>query len=138
RLPLGPYDHSHSNVFRLAFEAAYQKLYGRTIDGIEIEVLSWTLTISAPVPDPAPALAAPGSSTLPEPAMHQSFLDPVSGGRVDVPVFQRGDLNSGNRISGPALVTEDQTTTVITSLFDAEIDARGYIVMTRREEQDDD
>ncbi len=132
RLPLGPYDHSHGDVFRQAFEAAYERLYGRTIDGIEIEALSWTLTISAPVPDPAPALTAPGSSSLPEPAMHQSFLDPVSGERVDVPVFQRGELNPGNRISGPALITEDQTTTVVTSLFDAEIDARRYIVMTRR------
>jgi N-methylhydantoinase A len=132
RLPPGEYGDSSRSVFQKAFEAAYEKLYGRIIEGIDIEVLSWTLTISAPVPDPAPTPTSPGSSKLPEPAMQQSFLDPGSSERIDVPVFQRGELKPGNRISGPALITEDQTTTVITSLFDAEIDARGYIVMTRR------
>ncbi|MDH3414748.1 MAG: hydantoinase/oxoprolinase family protein, partial [Gammaproteobacteria bacterium] len=96
------------------------------------EVLSWTLTISAPTPEPAPVLPSLDSSKLPEPAIQQSFFDPVNGKRVDVPVFQRSQLNPGSRISGPALITEDQTTTVVTSLFDAEIDARGYIIMTRR------
>lgn len=138
RLPLRKYDDSHGSIFRQAFEAAYEKLYGRFIEGIDIEVLSWTLTISAPAPEPAPTLPGPDSSKLPEPAIQQSFFDPVSGERVDVPVFRRGELNPGSRISGPALITEDQTTTVVTSFFDAEIDARGYIIMTRRGEPADD
>ena len=39
------------------------------------------------------------------------FLD--AGGFVPTPVYQRGELVAGNRISGPALVEEHASTTVV-------------------------
>jgi N-methylhydantoinase A len=131
-LPAGVYDETHGDVFRQAFEAAYTKLYGRTIAGIDIEVLSWTLTISAPPADVAAAPDEVEAVAAPEAIAKQSFYDPVMAERVDVPVYLRSDLAPGTNIDGPALITEDQTTTVVTSGFDARVDSRGYIVLTRR------
>ncbi|MGH8035803.1 MAG: hydantoinase/oxoprolinase family protein, partial [Lysobacterales bacterium] len=45
RLPLEVYGEPHAEVFKQAFEKAYIQLYGRIIDGVDIEALSWTLTI---------------------------------------------------------------------------------------------
>ena len=133
-LPVECYDASHRERFREGFEAAYARLYGRSIAGVEIEALSWTLTISTPV-EPAPARPArPRLKSAPAPAQRQSFFDPVSAGRADVPVFRRETLAPGVRIEGPALIAEDQTTTVVTSAYDADIDAHGHIVLTRRGE----
>ena len=50
-----------AEFFLRAFERAYTHLYGRTIGGIDVEVLSWTLTISAPIRSFWRASASPGS-----------------------------------------------------------------------------
>lgn len=132
------YDDDHAAIFRQAFETAYARLYGRTIDGIDIEVLSWTLTISAPARMPAAKASDPDNTTTPEVTNEQSFFDPVTTARVDIPVFLRAALRPGDRINGPALITEDQTTTVVTSSYAASIDARGYIVLTHKEGDSDE
>ncbi|NIV17662.1 MAG: hydantoinase/oxoprolinase family protein [Woeseiaceae bacterium] len=133
-LPVEAYGDDHQTVFREAFEQAYTSLYGRTIDGVDIEVLSWTLTISAPSPRGAIEQGEVDARSAPGPIAHQSLYDPVAAGRVDVPVYLRDELQPGVRIDGPALITEDQTTTVVTSIYDASIDAQHNIVLTRRVE----
>ena len=136
-LPVEDYAAGHAAVFVQAFETAYAHLYGRTIDGIDIEVLSWTLTISAPAQDVASKPPNPKTQAAPAPSERQSFFDPVSASRVDVPVFFREQLGPGVQLAGPALITEDQTTTVVTSSYSVEIDARNYIVLTRNGDDDE-
>ncbi len=137
-LPLGPYGEAHAAVFRQAFAAAYTQLYGRTIAGVDIEALSWTLTITTNPGSEPFFVAKKGSDPIPPhpptPVRMQSFFDSSSAQRTDVPVYLRETLQPGERISGPALIAEDQTTTVVTAHYDAAIDARGYIVLTRRRE----
>jgi len=132
-LPVETYGASHRETFKDAFEIAYRKLYGRTIRGVEIEALSWTLTIAAPAARVPDAPAAPVESAPPPPVASQSLFDPALARRIDVPVYRREQLVPGVRIPGPALITEDQTTTVVTSSFFAAIDARGSILLTRLE-----
>ena len=129
-LPVDDYDDRHGDIFRTEFERAYTKLYGQTIAGIDIEALSWTLTIAAPTPDIADASACHESSILPEPIASQSLFDPDVTERVRVPVYLRSDLSPGMKVEGPALITEDQTTTVVTAGYHAQINSHGYIVMT--------
>jgi N-methylhydantoinase A len=135
-LPVENYGAQHADVFRDAFEAAYTQLYGRTIDGIEIEALSWTLTISAPGRTNAATpskLQRRANATAAKSEKTQSMFDPDLAKRVDVPVYFREQLSPADRLDGPALIAEDQTTTVVTSAYVAEIDGRGYIVLTRKE-----
>jgi N-methylhydantoinase A/oxoprolinase/acetone carboxylase beta subunit len=53
---------------------------------------------------------------------------------ADAPVYLRSDLRVGARVPGPALITEEQTTTVVTAGWQAAIDAHGSIVLSRGEE----
>ena len=137
-LPVENYGDDHAAVFLRAFETAYTQLYGRTIDGIDVEVLSWTLTISAPRQSDAREAQELKKRAAPTADGRQSFFDPTTAARVDVPVFLRDQLSPGDCVSGPALITEDQTTTVVTSSYDAAVDGRGYIILTRREASDDE
>jgi N-methylhydantoinase A len=100
-------------------------------------VLSWTLTISAPSQERVEAAIKVVTRQLPEPDDFQPLFDPSVQRQVNAPVFLRENLRAGDRLRGPVLITEDQTTTVVTSNYRAEIDARGNIVMTRRENSDD-
>ena len=42
-----------------------------------------------------------------------------------VPVYARSALKPGNQIQGPAVIAEDETTTIITSGFTAALDQFG-------------
>jgi len=114
------------------FEQAYRRLYSRPIPGVEIEILSWVLAVGAPAEGELGARQAKRAST-PKPRGLRAVFDPDSGAFQDMPIYWRADLAPGARLSGPAVIAEDETSTVVSPLFDAEVDEFGYIVLTRRE-----
>ena len=73
--------------------------------------------------DPLPA--------LPKPLAWQALFDPSQAGSVEAPVYLRSQLQPGHKLEGPALITEAQTTTVVSSNYYASIDARANIVMEK-------
>jgi N-methylhydantoinase A len=131
-LPVETCTAAHRDIFRQAFESAYRQLYGRIIEGVEIEVLSWTLTVSAAISD---SVGVPGQATarqsLPDPMDEQSVFDPSLQKYVQARVYLRDQLVPGDRLVGPVLITESQTTTVVTSSFEARISEQGHIVLSR-------
>lgn len=131
-IPTGRLNEAHGRELQQAFTSAYEALYGRSIPGMDIEVLSWTLTLST---KPEPVTMA-GEISAPESAATsrgtRSLFDPGLGQRVEAAVYWRDDLLPGHRIPGPAVIVEAQTTTVVSAAFDAEINARGYVMLERR------
>ncbi len=113
------------------FETAYRRLYARTIPGVDIEITSWVVAVSTAAQG---VLAAPGEARphMPAPRTRRPVLDPETGEFIEVPIYWRPDLAPGARIEGPAVIAEDETSTVLSPLFDAEIDAFGAIALTRR------
>jgi N-methylhydantoinase A len=47
-------------------------------------------------------------------------------------VFERVELPPGAHILGPALIVEDQTTTVVSEVFDARIDGASNLIVYRK------
>jgi N-methylhydantoinase A len=131
-LPVRDFTAADRTTIRALFEGAYQRLYSRAIPGVEIEILSWVVSVSAPAEG---RLAAASEETPREakPRSQRRIVDPDSGEVRQVPVYWRADLAPGARIRGPAVIGEDETSTVIGALFDARIDRFGYIELTRRE-----
>ena len=131
-LPVRDFTTADRATMRKLFEEAYSRLYSRHIPGVEIEILSWVVAVAAPAEG---ALAVPVEikSTEPKPKSLRSLFDPASGEFLDVPIYWRLDLAPGARIRGPAVIAEDDTSTVVSPLFDARIDRFGYIELTRRE-----
>ena len=131
-LPAGPYTESHRDRFTEAFERTYKNLYGHVIDGVDIEILSWTLMVSEPVTQSlTPARLEPGAPL--KAIGEHSVFDAETATRLDVPVYLREQLAANAYINGPALITEDQTTTVISSSFSASINSLGCIVLTKKQ-----
>lgn len=131
-LPPGKLSQQDAQRIRDAFEAEYTNLYGRTIPGQEPEILSWTVAVSAPTAKAEPASATEAHSDPATPIGQRSVFDPEQQIDLDYAVHARADLMPGMRVAGPALIVEDQTTTVITSTFDATVNALGYLVMTAK------
>ena len=119
-------------VLREGFEAAYHDLYNRTIPNLDIEILTWALSLATTserptMPDATKRVAAPA------PAGERDMLDTATGEYVKVPFYFRKDLAPGMEIEGPAAVVEDDTSTVVAAGFGAEMHPLGYIVLNRRQ-----
>ncbi|MGH7040483.1 MAG: hydantoinase/oxoprolinase family protein, partial [Stellaceae bacterium] len=130
-LPSRSYEAADAGLFREAFETEYRRLYSRVIPGVEVEALSWVLLLSAPAPDIEEA-APPPAPYDPQPVRRRAVFDHESGTFAEVAIFERAALAPGAVIRGPAVIVEDETSTVVTRLFDAAIDAFGTIALTRR------
>jgi N-methylhydantoinase A len=130
-LPVRQYQSGDAAMLRAAFEDAYRHLYHRIIPGVEVEILSWVLLLSAP--PPAEAATAPLIPPVytPAPIRQRSVFDAEQGEFVTGAIHRRRELEPGARIPGPAVIVEDQTSTVVSRFFTAEIDPHGYIVLTR-------
>jgi N-methylhydantoinase A len=112
------------------FEAQYALQFGRTIPGLEAEAMSWALRLAAadaPLAPCPPVAEAPP----PLPAARARVADALTGDFVEAPVYDRARLKPGDRITGPALIAEDETTTLVTARFTAAINGLGHIVLTR-------
>ncbi|MDP6788626.1 MAG: hydantoinase/oxoprolinase family protein [Rhodospirillales bacterium] len=131
-LPVRDFRKGDGAVLHRIFEDTYAHLYGRTIPGLDVEVLSWTLTVSAPAVDwEAVAEVAAGGPDL-KPRRQRRMFDPVEERSVEAPEYARRDLVPGVTVEGPASIVEEQTTTVVSSSFDAAVDGFGHIILTRR------
>ena len=53
--------------------------------------------------------------------------------RVEAPVYARDQLAMGTHLSGPAIVLEEGTSTLVSSRFDACVDAGGALILNRKE-----
>ena len=118
-------------VLRAGFEREYAALFQRVIPDGAIEILSWTLTLSTAQGLPA-ALSPVARTGTVAPVGHRRVFDAASEAFAEIPVYRRADLAPGNTVTGPALIAEDETTTFLSSRFDAHVDAAGSIVLERR------
>jgi N-methylhydantoinase A len=132
QLPVRDFTAADKNAIKDLFEEAYRRLYSRPIPGVEIEILSWVIAVGAPAEGEL-AVAVETKSSAPQPKSRRQVFDPASGEFLDVPIYWRDDLAPGARIAGPAVIAEDDTSTVVSPAFDAQIDKFGYIELLRRE-----
>jgi N-methylhydantoinase A len=131
-VPARDYRDEDAGELLAAFETAYRRLYSRIIPGVEVEVLSWVLLLSGPVPADAGEPPSEPPRYAPQPARRRAVFDADTADFVDVPIYERAALVPGAFIAGPAVIVEDETSTLVSPAFDARIDAYGYIELTRR------
>ncbi|MEZ5778575.1 MAG: hydantoinase/oxoprolinase family protein [Paracoccaceae bacterium] len=113
-----------------AFEAAYSRQFSRPVPGMEIEILNWAVRVATEAPPFSPAADAPAPRDLAMSATRPIFCD-KSGKPRDAAFVLRDALAPGDRIAGPALIAEPQTTTFVGADFSAHVDQRGNLILTR-------
>jgi N-methylhydantoinase A len=135
-VPLGnaPFGRDGTEVLRAAFEDEYRRQYNRIVPGSAIEIISFGLVLSVPAEAAAEAPAEAQAHDA-KPAGMVRMFDPGAESPIDVPVYRREDLRPGARIAGPALITEAQTSTVVSARFDASLNRFGHIELTRKAEE---
>jgi N-methylhydantoinase A len=120
-----------AGLLRHLFEERYAEIFGRAVPGVEVEILAWSIAMSASTRAARPTPSAPSQSRPPARERRQLF-DGLAGEFHDVAVHWRDDLAPGSMIAGPAVIAEAQTATIVSATFDAHIDRFGNIVLDRR------
>ncbi|WP_170559715.1 hydantoinase/oxoprolinase family protein [Ruegeria atlantica] len=111
-----------------AFEAEYRKQFSRPVPGMQIEILNWAVRAATPDAE-IPMLPETPTLTTITPAQTRPIICDVDGQIKQAGFVSRDILNPGDRIYGPALITETQTTTLVSADFSAHVDAMGNLIL---------
>lgn len=117
------------------FRQQYTNFFGRAIDGLdglEIEIVTWSVRVQDERQSGTPQEISFGTRQVSS-TITRDLFDPAKAAMLKSAIFERSDLSPGDRITGPAVIVERETSTVITSPFDAVLQGDGSILLVRKE-----
>ena len=116
-------------TFQALFEADYRALFGRTVAGMDVEITVWAVnaTTQSAAVDP---LADSPLPTAAQVAGYRDLFDPMRGAFSRAAIVLRASMRPGQTVTGPALITEDETTIVVPASRIATACADGTIDIT--------
>ncbi len=133
RLGSGPFDGFAAELLSSEFSKAYEEFFGRAINDLTIEAVSWSVRVAS-VQQRPPAIPLLQAQSVVVSEVSRPMFDPVLGSLTDAAIVERASLSPGSAISGPAIVVESQTTTVLGSHHVAVMQTDGTLLITRNNE----
>jgi N-methylhydantoinase A len=130
-LPDGALKEADARTLRAVYEARYERQFGLKIADVPVEFLAWSVSVSATAGEEQ-VQARKAGAAKPLPAETRPVFDPLAGKSETVPVHRRDALSPGARLSGPALVMEPQTTTLVPRGWEAAVTAAGDLLLERQ------
>ncbi len=109
-----------------SFERVYAELYGHTVPNTPIDVMSWRVVASGPKPD----FKLPvNTSKSDNPRKGSRKIYVPDAGLIDVPVYDRYRLGADDRLQGPAIIEERESTVVINGPGEISIDQNRNLIV---------
>ncbi|MEL6477647.1 MAG: hydantoinase/oxoprolinase family protein [Pseudomonadota bacterium] len=115
------------------FEGAYTTLFGRVVEGLVIEIASWSVRADATLPAaPPPQSALEDGAAQGTPIGTRTLFDPGIGGMVEASVFDRPFIGQ-TPLAGPAVVVERETATIVPTGHSIRAARDGTLVLDRED-----
>ena len=131
RLSEAPFDEMAAELLAAGFTKAYEEFFGRAIEHLAIEAVSWSVRVASVVEAPPPVELV----TTGEPAVttidSQPMFDPVTREDVEAVRLERAAMPVGTQVDGPAVIVEPQTTTILASHHRAVMQTDGSLLIRR-------
>tara|TARA_X000000368_G_C22377087_1_gene427361 strand:- start:60 stop:494 length:435 start_codon:yes stop_codon:yes gene_type:complete len=102
------------------FEKEYKNIFGRIVNDIDIEITIWSVN-SFTTMKKLNEIKSVKKTTPIKIQKKRSMFDSKIGKIVKAHVIKRTELTAGDQIFGPAIITEDETTIIISSEFSATV-----------------
>ncbi len=129
-LPVKPLTEADVALLRADYDLAYSRFYDRPVPGSDVEIMSYAVVVATLIEQQAETTKA-GSATTATATRTQAVRDTVTGEVTDWAIHDRAALSRGAIVLGPAIIAEDETSTLIGPGWTAHIEAHGYIEMTK-------
>ena len=130
-LPAGPLSAADVPAIRAAYDREYARFYDRPVPGSDVEIMSYAVLVTTVAATPATAASAATTETAARPAGTSDVRDTVTGAVAPWQVYDRAALAPGARLDGPAIVAEDETSTLVGPGWTASVDGFGYLHLRR-------
>ncbi len=117
--------------FRRRFEDEYKRLFGRSLEGLDIEIMNWSVQASTPLAAIKPVNQL-GKTTTINTDNRRNIFDAREQTFVEAGVYERGSMEVGNEVTGPAIIVENETTTIVTSGYKATMQDDRCLLMQRK------
>jgi N-methylhydantoinase A len=118
-------------TFQKLFEADYSALFGRTVDGMDVEITVWSVNATTPSEKVAQIALAQDAGPATSSGTRALF-DPALASVTQAQVILRDHMTAGQTVQGPAVVTEDETTIVVPTSRQVTVQPDGTIDMTAK------
>lgn len=114
-------------LWREAFDQRHEAQYGTRADDQRVEIVNYRVTARVLLPKPKAKILPPlgENATAALKNLRRAYFD----GWVDCPVYDRGKLGNGNRMDGPAIIEQVDSTIVIHAGQSAEVDCFGNVII---------
>ena len=118
------------------FDERHGAVYGVSAEDESAEIVTFRLLAEIAVPQLAPPPLEAGDGDIERAVLgRRPLFNLASGGFLDALVLERSQLRAGDRIEGPAVIEQFDSTTVITAMQWGTVDHFGNIVIERRTER---
>ena len=131
-VPVRQLTNSDAETLRQAFESEYSRLYGRSVPGQQPEVLSWTLSVTAPKPKSELSQGNVVEKSNGSAVGKRQLFDPETSKFLEAEVYKRCDLSIEFEVPGPAVVVESQTTTIVSKEYSISVNDHGHLILSRQ------
>ncbi len=129
-LPAGDFTAADREKLIKLYEEGYAATFGRTIPGLSVEIMNWTLRLAAE--QPAMPKSPPQPADTPVKARgSRAMYDPADQDMKTVSVYHRKDMIVGSFVPGPAIIAEDETTTIVPKSFAARLSPIGALLLEK-------
>ena len=132
-IPLPDRSLTHNDIDGLvrAFEEEYRRQFSRPVPGMEIEILNWGLRATTRT-ESLPVETIQTECRVAVTNATREIICDIDGTKKSAAFIHRDSLSPGDQFSGPALVAEAQTTTLVSEDFSAHVDAVGNLVLIQQ------
>ena len=130
-LPIELFQAEDRDGIKQRFDAVHATRYGYSAPGEKAEIVSLRSAVTGVMRKPLPERIVQGEARPPAEAARgtRPVYFAEAGGYVETPTYDRGKLLAGNRMTGPALIEEHASTTVVHPGDAVEVDAFGNLVI---------
>lgn len=128
-----PTDSNVTDLLAKAFHERHRRIYGHATEAEDIELVSYRIRAIVAMPQYRPEHKVASNAANTASRAHRSVVFPGSAGRLNAAVIRRSNVVVGHLIQGPAIIEQDDTTTVVPPNWVATMDDFGTLVMTRIE-----
>ena len=118
----------HSAKIKSSFEEQYEKLYSRILPNADIEILTWSLSLSIANEEKKSFKNLKSFNKIKESKL-VDFVDYERNEKIKIPYFERSELKPGDIISGQCIISEDQTTVVVSKNFNTKVLSNNFLQM---------
>ncbi len=115
------------------FHAAHEKEFSRRFEDVDVQIANIRVRAIGEMPGLKPVLVKKGTATPPKGALKLTadawFEKNGKPAKFKTKFYERTELLAGNKIQGPAIITQFDSTSVVPPGYSAEVDKHGNLII---------